>query len=434
METRIEDLLEEKHFTEEEIYENIKDIHLPKELIDAYQIFKEERKENPTEEEISKGYVIYSKFNSLSQSEKEPYKKKEEEQLTRVIKQLDVIEKYLIPDYFYKCSNGKELYHQWCLKRAKKNKEDLTDASLLSELNYLSMEEEEINKWNKLNEQHQDKLKELQVKMKKNPFSFLPSIMKRELKMRIDPHNYLNLIKKIKTEQPDAFNKISDVFSQVKRKFYMNSLYYSISTLNKTINNYTPLFYYLENHPKECIGFTFQDNRKNKIDQFLKENKDDYEKVQHKNILIRRYCGYHRKYRQQIIYHTIITPKMLFYKKQLSDKKLLNVKDNNEKLKILREKWESLKEKEKKKYITLHRQSRKKSVKEWRVYLNKEYKKKKREKAKKTKKVRKEDNKNVESSDEETISNSVSDDENNLQSNKNNCPEDKRRFSPYNDK
>ena len=89
---------------------------------------------------------FYSKFNSLSQSEKEPYKKKEEEQLTRVIKQLDVIEKYLIPDYFYKCSNGKELYHQWCLKRAKKNKEDLTDASLLSELNYLSMEEEEINK------------------------------------------------------------------------------------------------------------------------------------------------------------------------------------------------------------------------------------------------------------------------------------------------
>ena len=69
---------------------------------------------------------------------------------------------------------------------------------------------------------------------------------------------------------------------------------------------------------------------------------------------------------------------MLFYKKQLSDKELLNVKDNNEKLKILREKWESFKEKEKKKYITLHRQSRKKSVKEWRVYLNKEYKKKKR--------------------------------------------------------
>ena len=33
METRIEELLEEKHFTEEEIYENIKDIHLPKELL-----------------------------------------------------------------------------------------------------------------------------------------------------------------------------------------------------------------------------------------------------------------------------------------------------------------------------------------------------------------------------------------------------------------
>ena len=143
METTIDDLLEEKHFTEEEIYENIKDIHLPRNLINAYQIFKEERKETVTEEEKSKINLNYFQFSNLSQSEKENYKKKEEEARTRVIQQLDVIEKYLIPDYFYKCSNGKELYHQWCLKNAKKNNEDLTDASLLSELNYLSMEEEE---------------------------------------------------------------------------------------------------------------------------------------------------------------------------------------------------------------------------------------------------------------------------------------------------
>ena len=141
METTIDDLLEEKHFTEEEIYENIKDINLPNRLISAYQIFKAEQKEAFIEEEKSKDN---SKFGSLSQSEKENYKKKEEEARTRVIQRLDVIEKYLIPDYFYKCSNGKELYHQWCLKKAKKNKEDLTDSSLLSELNYLSMEEEEI--------------------------------------------------------------------------------------------------------------------------------------------------------------------------------------------------------------------------------------------------------------------------------------------------
>lgn len=424
METTIDDLLEEKHFTEEEIYENIKDINLPNRLISAYQIFKAEQKEAFIEEEKSKDN---SKFGSLSQSEKENYKKKEEEARTRVIQRLDVIEKYLIPDCFYKCSNGKELYHQWCLKKAKKNKEDLTDSSLLSELNYLSMEEEEIKKWNKLNEQHQAKLKELQFQKKRSPKAFILSIMKKEFKMSIDSQNYSNFINTIKTEQPDTLNKISVLYSQVKKKYYMNSLYYSISTLNKTLHTYNSIRYYLDKHPNECIGFTYLDN--SKIDKFLKENKDDYEKEIHKSTLIRRYCSYHRKYKQHIIYHTIITPKMFFYKKHLSDKELINVEDNNEKVKILREKWNSLKEKEKKKYKTLHRKSKNKSVKEWRKLLKKENAKKKQEK--KDKKVCIVDNKNDESSDEETISNSVSDDEDNLKSNKKNFPEDKRKCCPY---
>ena len=140
METTIDDLLEKHQFTEEEIYNNIKDLNIPMKLESRYQLISSEDLSSLIEE-------VYSKWKSLSQKEEEEYNKK----IQSVIEQLNVIEKYLIPDYFINCSSGKELYHQWCLKQAKKNNKDLSDASILSELNFTSMEEKEKEKWNQLN-------------------------------------------------------------------------------------------------------------------------------------------------------------------------------------------------------------------------------------------------------------------------------------------
>ena len=119
---------------------------------------------------------------------------------------------------------------------------------------------------------------------------------------------------------------------------------------------------------------------------------------------------------------------MLFYKEHLSDKDVLIVRENKEKVELLRNKWKSFQEKEV--YINLHKKEKKKSIEEWEEKIKKEGPRRRKGKNKKETKIEESTNEDKlsESSDEETISNSVSDDDSLTTKNCN--PEDKRRAHP----
>ena len=419
METTIDDLLEKHQFTEEEIYNNIKDLNIPMKLESRYQLISSEDLSSLIEE-------VYSKWKSLSQKEEEEYNKK----IQSVIEQLNVIEKYLIPDYFTNCSSGKELYHQWCLKQAKKKNEDLSDASILSELNFTSMEEKEKEKWNQLNEQHKNKLKEIKSEMKKINCHFLVIALREELNDNtISTVNFTKLIQNLKIENPETHERIMNNYIKLKNEHKMKCLYYIAASKLFYYYCYQRKIYYLDHNPKECFGLKFKEEEgRQKIERFIKDNKEDFEKEQKKQKLISSYCRFHRLYYPQILYHTVITPKLLFYKEHLSDKDILSVKENKEKVELLRSKWNSFQEKEV--YINLHKKEKKKSIEEWEEKIKKEGPRRRKGKKKKETKIEESTNEDKfsESSDEETISNSVSDDDS-LTTKKCN-PEDKRRAHP----
>ena len=66
METTIDDLLAKQQFTEEEIYDNIKDLNIPMRLKSTYQIFLSELSSSLTKEDKAMRLVIHSTLKKVT--------------------------------------------------------------------------------------------------------------------------------------------------------------------------------------------------------------------------------------------------------------------------------------------------------------------------------------------------------------------------------
>lgn len=384
----IDNLLFKQNYTEEEIRTNIAGLKLVKPRT-PLQVLEDEIKDklpNKTKVECKKYASNY--YSILSPEEKEKIDKKIDEDYTRLIKVLDIIEKYLIDDFYLYVETGEELYYQWCIKRAKIKGEDLTDARMIAQLNYKTMSEEEKEKWNELNKSHEKKLKEIQtmLSLKMNDKlelrTFFIEKMNNEENIIVSERSYSSEFNKFKRKK-EKYQKFIKEFLALQKKKNENSLYYKLALGEHPVIVNTKTYYILEQYITNEIYYMNLDmNNAYFIDkktlQKLKEkifekeeNQIEFEYKTYKNNLINNYASFSNVYRDEIALFTIMTPKMLFYLKHVLDNDINKINDNVEKVNCLREKWEQLPQSEKDIFIKEH-QKIKEFAKNQRINISKD--------------------------------------------------------------
>lgn len=363
----IDDILVKKSYNEEEIKEHIKDIKLFKPR-SPVMFFRDEIKDtlpkDKTNNQLFK--LALKQYETLSQKEKEKYEQKENEDYEYLIKSLDTIEKYLIVDYYLYVETGEELYYQWCIKQAKIKGKDLTDARLLAQLNYQSMGKEEKKQWNKLNESNLKRLREIEKRfnrLKIRSAGFWKHFLKKKIEEEENRHVVLNKINieinKLK-RQKEKYNKYLEEYKQYMHDKYEKTMYLKLALEAETIVVYSRANYYHEKCEPGHHWFKTNNLHKQLEEMFKKEeNVVEYEYILLKSTLINQYALYSNRYRNDILLHTIMTPKMLFYLKHLLYQDVNTINDNTKKVKYLREHWEKLPQSEKDKYIKDHQKIKK---------------------------------------------------------------------------
>ena len=367
----IDDLLIKKHYTEEEIKENIKDLVLftPRTPL---QVLQNELKYKIPKTKQDYNQYVRNLLATLSPEEKERIDKKIDDDFVCLIKVLDIIEKYLIDDFFLYVKTGEELYYQWCIKKAKMKGEDLTDARMIAQLNYQTMSEEEKEKWNEINKSHEKKLKEIQkmLSLKLNDKlelrTFFIEKMKNEENINVNSGTYPVEFNKFKKKK-GKYQQFIKEFQELQKKNKEKSLYYKLALGEHPVSLYKKGHFIMEQYiTNEVYYLKFDINNAYFIDKITlqkltdrifekEENIIEFEYKKYKNNLINNYAYLSNVYRDEISLFTIMTPKMLFYLKHVLDNDINKIHDNIDKVNCLREKWERLPRNEKNRFIREHR-------------------------------------------------------------------------------
>lgn len=438
IDAELDNLIIQKNFSNEEIEQNIKDITLdpPRQ---AYQIFFDEfalSKKGSNSNSTQLKSLAQCKWKEMGKKEKAFFNEKEKEENEKFYKDFNLVEKYLILDYNKPFKKASDFYVDRYVKKAKSQGEDPVDARVFAELNYASMKGTQKKHWENLCVANNRKWEEMNDNIYKiDPFLefFLKTIRTKYYKRGVDRDTLKKELPVFRNERFDELKKIHQEFCKYRNQMKERIFIYELE--NKIVPSivYHKQSYIMEKNALSLIGISAIERNK-AIKQFgteeslTPEEKKECEQKIRREQLKKKYRVYMKNNENDLYFHEVITPKMLFYCENMNNKEMNELKTPIEKIEFLKQLWKGASEKTQKEYENKHMKIRIQKEKEKQKLKQVEKKpknsknKKKKEGKKSSIKV-KDDNPNLsdeqkESSDDDFVDEDEEEEQNNKEDKK----------------